>query len=62
VGRSLARCARDRREIGDPLADGDSLEEIARRLGESRRRVNARLELLRAELLLKRPDLPEWLE
>lgn len=49
------------RDIGRPLAAGESLEAIARRLGESRRRVNARLELLRAELLAKRPDLPEWL-
>lgn len=48
-------------EIGNRLAEGDSLETIARELGESRRRVNARLELLRAELLAKRPDLPEWL-
>lgn len=48
-------------EIGTPLAEGDSLEAIAERVGDSRRNVNKRLELLRAELLAKRPDLPEWL-
>jgi hypothetical protein len=48
-------------EIGVPLSNGASLEAIARGLGESRRQVKRRLDELQAEILAKRPDLPEWL-
>jgi AraC-like DNA-binding protein len=48
-------------EIGERLEAGKSLEAIARELGESRRSVNRRLGELQAEILAKRPDLPEWL-
>lgn len=48
------------REIGIPLSRGASLEAIARGLGQSRRRVEQRIEELRDELLAGNPGLEEW--
>lgn len=48
------------REIGIPLSTGDSLETIARRLGESRRRVETRIAELKDELLEQNAGLPGW--
>ncbi len=49
------------REIAIPLSRGESLETIARELGESRRRVETRIAELKDELLEQQPGLPGWL-